>query len=401
MAAVFDRGGIITLQHSPFFFRLATITIRDSVTNIGVKMIQLHKGDCLNIMDTLPPDHFDAAVTDPPYHLHSTVKRFGGTRPAPQKRGYNGTFENIARGFIGQKWDGGDISFRVETWAKLLRVLKPGAHLVAFNHSRTYHRMASAIEDAGFEIRDSLMWIYSTGFPKSFKQTAALEKLGASPQTIAAFEGWGTGLKPAFEPIVVARKPLLESSIARQIISTGTGALNIDAARVPGGGHAGYKQPKNQTPRAENSFLSNLKTTPHLPSPGGGYPANIIHDGSQQVRANLPIDSAGRSVARFFYSAKADVADRRGSKHPTVKPHKLMRWLCRLVCPRGGLIIDPFAGSGATAWAAHAEGFSAAVIERETEFQNDIARGISAVSKSTLTEPAPDALSGQLSLFDV
>lgn len=265
--------------------------------------VTLHRGDCLEVMRSLPADHFDAIITDPPYHLASIVRRFGADDAAPAAHGTDGLFRRSSRGFMGKEWDGGDIAFRAETWAECLRVLKPGGHLLAFNHSRTFHHMAVAIEAAGFEARDSVLdlyttadawaafldsltgdqlgglrralagadsplmaWLYGTGFPKSHDVAKAIDKdltgivrgaAGAAkdgdprrsfgqhyersdkgdPITPAAQEwaGWGTALKPAFEPIFLARKPLSESSIARQHLATGTGGLNIDAARIPAG----------------------------------------------------------------------------------------------------------------------------------------------------------------------
>lgn len=372
--------------------------------------VTLHKGDCLAILDTLPADHFDAVVTDPPYHLASIVKRFGGKSAAPAGEGTDGNFARSSRGFMGKEWDGGDIAFRPDTWARVARVLKPGGHLVAFNHSRTWHRMAVAIEDSGFEIRDSLAWLYGTGFPKSHDVSKALDKLAGAERTVLTarpayglsngrarcghsdgalakitapasleakqWQGWGTSLKPAFEPIVLARKPLFESSIARQVLTTGTGALNIDAARIGDGADRNTDQ--------------------------GRWPANVTHDGSPEVLATLPLNSSGGpSVARLFYSAKANKGDRRGSNHPTVKPQALMQWLIRLICPKGGRILDPFGGSGSTGWAAAAEGIHADLIEMDPEYQADIARGIAALERITggLTDPAPDALPGQKSLF--
>jgi site-specific DNA-methyltransferase (adenine-specific) len=417
--------------------------------------VTLLAGDCLASLDAMPDCSVDAVVTDPPYHLTSIVRRFGASGAAAAKvpEGGTGAYARASRGFMGKEWDGGDIAFRPGTWGRVLRVLKPGGHLVAFNHSRTWHRMAAAIEDAGFEVRDSLLWLYGTGFPKSHDVAAGIDKLrddraevlevtawiadardragltnavldaafglngmaghwtsrksqpavptlaqwarlvdllGAKPPAevanlvarlnarkgepgeatagpAAEWEGWGTALKPAVEPIVLARKPLAESSVARQVLATGTGAINIDACRIPAEGKALQSQPR----KAANGWGAAPARDLH----SDRWPANILHDGSREVLDRLPVDGGG-SVARFFYSAKADAADRRGSAHPTVKPHALMRWLVRLVCPRGGVVLDPFGGSGATAWAAVAEGARAILCEREPEYLADIARNV-------------------------
>lgn len=193
--------------------------------------VRLLAGDCLAVLPTLRANSVDACVCDPPYHLASIVKRFGGKGAAPAKFGRDGAFARASAGFMGQAWDGGDLAFQPETWAAVLRVLKPGAFLTAFGAPKNYHRLAVAIEDAGFELRDSLMWVFGSGFPKRRDQ-----------------------LKPAFEPIVLARKPLSERSVAANVARWGTGALNIDAGRVN----------------------------------GGRWPANLLHDGSDDVVAAFP-----------------------------------------------------------------------------------------------------------------
>lgn len=257
---------------------------------------------------------FHACITDPPYHLASIVKRFGAANAAPAKsNGATGVFARASAGFMGKTWDGGDIAFRPEAWGTVYDALLPGAHLAAFGSPRNYHRMACAIEDAGFEIRESLLWLYGSGFPKSHDVT------------MDAWEGWGTSLKPAYEIIVLARKPL-DGTVSQNVWAHGTGALNIKACGV------------------------------HHPSDPVRWPANVLHDGCLPE----PID-------RYFYCAKASKAERLGSAHPTVKPLALMRWLCRLVTPPGGTILDPFAGSGTTGEAALLEGFRATLIERDAE----------------------------------
>jgi site-specific DNA-methyltransferase (adenine-specific) len=292
---------------------------------------------------------------------------------------------------MGKQWDGGDVAFRPETWAKVLRVLKPGAHLVAFGAPKNYHRLACAIEDAGFEIRDSLMWLFGTGFPKSHNLDGE-------------WIGWGTALKPAFEPIVLARKPMSEKSVAANVLRWGTGALNIDACRV--GNEGGTRKPRAMEKSETTSVGGYLNAKAGAPIDAGRWPANICHDGSDEVIAafpdapgqqryvgpehgdrpskgiygdfgcrppNAPREDSG-SAARFFYGSKADSDDRLGSKHPTVKPVDLMQWLCRLITPPKGTVLDCFAGTGTTGEAAWREGFNAVLIEREDEYRKDIAR---------------------------
>lgn len=355
--------------------------------------VRLLEGDCIASLKALPENSVDSVVTDPPYHLTAIVKRFGKSnmeQPADKDLSTvnAGAFRRLAGGFMGKSWDGGDIAFRAETWAEVLRVLKPGGHLVAFAGTRGAHRMVCAIEDAGFEVRDSLMWVYGTGFPKS-------HNVG---------DGWGTALKPAHEPICLARKPLSEKTVAANVLRWGTGAINIDGCRVEAECATGWggKAAGGGTWTEENCGLSK----DGAPRPAQGrWPANIVHDGSPEVLAGFPDTGASKSgakqtakrgtvalgdfagtsavvgydepagsAARFFYSAKASEKDRAGSKHPTVKPIALMQWLCRLITPPGGVVLDPFAGSGTTGAAARAEGFGALLCEREAEYIADICR---------------------------
>lgn len=351
--------------------------------------VTLHAGDCLVVLACLPDNSIDSVVTDPPYHLTSIVKRFGAENAAPAKAGKTGAYKRASAGFMGKQWDGGDIAFRVELWEQVLRVLKPGGHIVAFSGTRTYHRMACAIEDAGVEIRDQIGWAYGSGFPKSHNQKGD-------------WQGWGTALKPAWEPIVLARK-LLIGTVAANIHAHGTGALNIDGCRVATE-KGDYDHPGNSGIEDKRTvygdFANGNQSKPHAQ---GRWPANVIHDGSDEVVGAFPQTKSGYtdgskggvqqavfgkygagqfaesygdegSAARFFYTAKADADDRLGSKHPTVKPLDLMQWLVRLVTPPGGTVLDPFAGTGTTGEAAWREGFNAALIEREAEYQDDIRR---------------------------
>jgi DNA modification methylase len=320
--------------------------------------VRLMLGDCLVRLRELPDNSVDACVTDPPYGLS----------------------------FMGKAWDKGVPS--ADVWREVLRVLKPGGHLLAFAGTRTQHRMACAIEDAGFEIRDMIAWVYGSGFPKS-------HNLGGD------WQGWGTALKPSLEPITMARKPLT-GTVAGNMLEWDTGALNIDGCRV--GTDGGYSlidvsqadKDKAQTVNAYGRLL-NAKDRSD-PAPGKGrWPANLIHDGSDDATGFFH-DGA----ERFFYCPKADQADRddglegfrvasggerserlEGSAgqtayagtrtparniHPTVKPTDLMRYLCKLVTPPGGMVLDPFMGSGSTGRGAVLGGFGFIGIELDPEY---------------------------------
>jgi site-specific DNA-methyltransferase (adenine-specific) len=362
----------------------------------------------------------DSCVTDPPYHLTSIVKRFGSENAAPAQYGKDGAYARASVGFMGKQWDGGDIAFRPDVWLQVYRVLKPGAHLLAFGGTRTYHRMVCAIEDAGFEIRDCIQWIYGSGFPKSHNQKGD-------------WEGWGTALKPANEPIVVVRKPLSEKTIAANVMKWGTGALNIDGCRVPsddGNPSIERRESARRTgntpgrPGEYGSTITNRITAERYTEnhPGenlGRWPANIIHDGSEEVLDLFPETKSGTltpdmdvkettgwsggsyanrvknefqansgSAARFFYCAKANKNDRLGSKHPTVKPIKLISYLCRLVTPPNGVVLDPFAGTGTLASACHQENFGCVLVEREDEYITDIKRRISSLESTAEPQSA-------------
>lgn len=334
---------------------------------------QVLHGDCLHILKTLPDNSVDSVVTDPPYGLS----------------------------FMGKKWDY-DVP-TVDMWAECLRVLKPGGHLLAFAGTRTQHRMAVRIEDAGFDIRDMIAWVYGSGFPKSHNG-----------------EWGGTALKPALEPITVARKPLT-GTVEQNWREHGTGALSIDACRVATEDNlGGCAYAKNPTERdvmwgadAGNSWVRG--GAGDFAQPVGRWPANLIHDGSDEVLAAFPqakgqqgavgpqhgakssVNTYGDygprdlctprgdtgSAARFFYCAKASKKDRgEGNAHPTVKPTDLMRYLCRLVTPAGGVVLDPFLGSGTTGKAALLEGFRFIGIEMDA--------GYAALAEARIAAVAPD-----------
>ena len=324
----------------------------------------LHLGDCLEYMANMESDSADSIITDPPYGLT----------------------------FMGKEWDHGVPG--VPFWAEALRVAKPGATLLAFGGTRTFHRLACAIEDAGWEIRDCIMWIHGQGFPKS----SNIAKTTASAQ----WDGWGTALKPAFEPIIVAMKPI-DGTFANNALGHGVAGLWIDGARV---GHTVETWPKTRSFASgiSSGYTQGIQKGPTQftgETPQGRWPANVIHDGSDEVVAGFPVtkaatsrtnaghESIGRalfgggwagplypdtgSAARFFYCAKASRSERTHNgrienKHPTVKPLELMRYLCRLTkTPTGGIVLDPFMGSGTTGVAAIMEGRDFVGIERDVE----------------------------------
>jgi len=387
--------------------------------------VRLVHGDCVAVMRQMEPESVDAIVTDPPYGL----------------------------GFMGKKWD--SLPPGLEFAEAALRVAKPGAHIVAFGGTRTFHRLVCALEDAGWEIRDCLMWLYGTGFPKSHNGP------------------WGgTALKPAWEPIVLARKPLT-GTVASNVLEHGTGALNIDGCRVAGppssggagsgatalGQGSGWNAHTNHTTPIDRSMargrwpanvllddVAGAALDEQAGSAGAASPvrgtepsAAVAPDGVTGQRARVPgvfhADSGGPS--RFFYTAKASRSEReaglehlkpkqqdetrkdgapggdnprnRGNKkranhHPTVKPIDLMRWLARLVTPPGGTVMDPFAGSGTTLCAAGLEGFDAIGIEKTAEYL-PIIRGRVAhwTGESVEGWDAPrrdeDVVEGQMALF--
>lgn len=356
----------------------------------------VYEGSCLDVMPLLDEGSIGAIVTDPPYHLTSIVKRFGSANSAPAKTKQTGAFARASRGFMGQTWDGGDVAFRPETWAEAYRLLKPGGYLAAFSGTRTYHRMACAIEDAGFEIRDQLAWTYGSGFPKSHDVSKGIDKAAGADREVVGFDarkaaqqtpkiatgtfgdyagrpgeitapateaarrwqGWGTALKPAWEPICLARKPLV-GTVAENVLQFGTGALNIDGCRVEGVKDV----PASPRRAAQKATFGDLSKDPGTGSgwdPNvGRWPANILHDG----------EAGFGEQGRFFYCAKASKSDRGdGNNHPTVKPTDLMRWLCRLITPPGGTVLDPFTGSGSTGRGAVLEGFNFVGIEMDANY---------------------------------
>jgi site-specific DNA-methyltransferase (adenine-specific) len=405
----------------------------------------LHTGDCRDVMATMDAESVDAIVCDPPYGLS----------------------------FMGKGWDHGVPG--VDFWAEALRVLKPGGHLISFGGTRTYHRLAVAIEDAGFEVRDCLMWLYGSGFPKSHDVSKAIDKRAgaerdkirhkARPETSGTMAansdtrpwieqsrkagyhevasnnpitdlakqwyGWGTALKPAYEPAILARKPL-RGTVADNVAQWGTGGLNIDGCRVGSGGQLKWSAPRDMGFH-RGTYAEQYEATE---SPLGRWPANVILDeeaaealdaqsgatkGSYNIRRNQGTPSVERGkdyphlsygysdsggASRFFYTAKASRSEReagldgveakreadrnadnlpgednprnrsnnaRANHHPTVKPIALMRYMIRLVAPRGAVVLDPFMGSGSTGCAAMVEGMQFIGIDITPEYV-DIAR---------------------------
>lgn len=315
--------------------------------------IDLRFGDNRAIMATMSDNSVDSVVCDPPYEL--TSARPGGRSPATQGK--------VMKGFMGLTWDATGIANDPAMWAEVMRVLKPGGHLLAFSHARTYHRMVCAIEDAGFEVRDQIMWIYGQGMPKN-----------------------NSTLKPAHEPICMARKPFT-GTMAANVAKWGTGSINVEACRV-GPGHDGA----NRQDDARRYEGVGFHATPGTRggTQAGRHPANLIHDGTvlfpdaagqqgaltgdegstrtgavygsmNRGRTYEPRQDDTTSAARFFYCAKATRADRNSgaeNTHPTVKPEALMRYLVKLVTPAGGRVFDPFMGSGSTGKACVLEGFN-------------------------------------------
>ncbi len=518
-------------------------------------------GDMRERLRELPDSSVDSCVCDPPYHLTSIVKRFAKVSDLDREVAKKTPHRRTSSGFMGQQWDGGDVAFQPDTWAEVLRVLKPGGHLLAFSGTRTVHRMVCAIEDAGFEIRDSIAWIYGSGFAKSHnlkrnpicacnsnanplpqshdKPTTehnvrplrdsnlstgfnlgdqcgqvlqpslseqsppergaartqsqsgdgeqpgvegrllhrAGEGLSDDPepraseseakricfgthpggredvgspvgagrggppsgsqqseqrpdeledlrqpqralagtsyaghgqcshcgQLKAEYEGFGSALKPALEPICLARKPLSEKSIAANVLRWGTGAINVDGCRVEAQGRPAIDATARTTP-SQFGAMGGSKAIGSTDL--GRWPANLVHDSSDEVLAGFPESNVQKtrsnpdkesvtdqvfgfknkqkngaeylgdsgSAARFFYTAKADQAERhagldgKGNTHPTVKPVSLMQWLVRLVTPPGGVVLDPFMGSGSTGIACQREQFSFIGCELSPEY---------------------------------
>ena len=503
-------------------------------------------GNCLDKLKELEDNSIDAIVTDPPYDLVSINKRFGKENSAECKYGNDGSFQRLSKGFMGKEWDGTGIAFKKEVWEECLRVLKHGGHLLSFGGTRTYHRMTCAIEDAGFEIRDCVFWTYGSGFPKSLNIEKAINKKegvefeskpaegvgfmkpdsedwnvtknqliqkGESSLIAKEWEGWGTALKPAVEPIVMARKPLKEKTIVENVIKWGVGGINIDESRIStnedltiireGNKELDTNQQgwgfKSVSRGNQGRFPANLIWTHHpdckyvgtkkvkaisggrIGNAGSmlnmcgntyekGNPGKGDTEGNEMVESwecvegcpskefdkagitktkanenykwnNINCENAntftGRGVytprndegtparffksfsyeqedldyAPFYYCAKASKSERNegldgfeekqttggggltaeikedgsyetasaGGKyrsikgkqsniHPTVKPIKLMEYLIKMVTPKGGIVLDPFMGSGTTGCACVKNNYKFIGIEMTEEY---------------------------------
>lgn len=373
---------------------------------------RIDQGDCLAVMAGTDADSADAIITDPPYDL-TAASRGGSARtndPATPF-GRHRLQSRDGGGFMGQAWDATGVAFDSATWAAALRVAKPGAHLVAFGGTRTHHRLMVAIEDAGWEIRDCLMWLYGSGFPKSHNLSG----------------GVGTALKPAWEPIILARKPLA-GTVAANVARYGTGALNIDACRLETGGALKWSAPRGMGFSGGHNTPGAVGTRNSV----GRWPANVVldEDAAAALDATVGERMSGRldrsqikaanktygqqpkklqgiyeadtgGPSRFYYTAKASRSEREAglngaemrlvrrygeqaqgplpqqtprtersaaNHHPTVKPLALMRWLVRLVAPPGGLVLDPFAGSGSTGCAAVLEGCRFVGVDQDADY---------------------------------
>jgi site-specific DNA-methyltransferase (adenine-specific) len=398
---------------------------------INIEINNIYHGNCIELLRELEDNSIDSIVTDPPYEL----------------------------GFMGKKWDSTGIAYNVEMWKECLRVLKPGGHLLSFGGSRTYHRMACTIEDAGFEIRDQIMWIYGSGFPKSYDISKGIDKkFGAKREVVGKrvhptlknkpniksrayhvetlnsnenmeswditapatneakqWSGWGTALKPAHEPIVVARKPLSEKNVVDNVLKWGTGGINIDACRIEtnedltrncmglaSSSNEGWKRPWH-----EKAIKQVFEST------NGRFPANIIFDEEAKrlldeqsgITRSTKVKNKKKSydgesftgmlrgistpdiqyndvggASRFFYCAKASRKERgEGNNHPTVKPIALMKYLIKLVMPPNGIVLDPFAGSGTTLVAAKKLGFNYIGFEIEEQYIEIINKRLSTI----------------------
>jgi site-specific DNA-methyltransferase (adenine-specific) len=420
--------------------------------NMTKQTYKLINGDCIEEMKKMDANSIDSIVTDPPYEI----------------------------GFMGKGWDNTGIAYNKDVWKEALRVLKPGGHMLAFSSTRTYHRMVCAIEDSGFEIRDQLAWIYGSGFPKSQNVGKMIDKKAGATRKVVApspnrrsshakgngivkkqtspnsetycitepstddakkYDGWGTALKPAQEPIVLARKPLSEKTVAANVIKHTTGAINIDGCRVTT--ETDEDLSRKPTPAKGWKNSSKLNGSMNDDWKKGRWPANIIHDGSAEVlelfpdtgkgtgktvhqnrkrkgfmisgskdnkqTANSPDNYGdGGSAARFFYCAKANKQDRNNgdakNNHATVKPTMLMQYLVRMITPIGGTVLDPFNGSGSTGKAAMLLGkYNYIGIDLSSEYieisKARIEDAIKNAGKDTKEDTTPDTTEEETNFF--
>jgi len=388
-----------------------------------VPRFTLLKGDCLETLKTLDDNSIDSVLCDPPYHLQSIVDRYGDTDSAPPKFGTDGAFQRSSRGFMGKTWDGGDIAFRTDVWRECLRVLKPGGHLVAFGGTRTMHRITCAIEDAGFQVRDQLHWIYFSGFPKNHNISKAIDKAaGAERKVVGIASGggfksgriacpngdggapsitkpatpeaeqwsnWGTALKPACEPACLARKPLEKGlTIAENVLKWGTGGINIEESRFAYGDPCWVGPQEDPGTRAVGGWQDTLvggkcqKDFNYQQSHLGRWPANIYQcpkpsraekeAGLDHLVKKTGFDLNGRKPENVGHLNAAAGTGRTSTAiantHPTIKPTKLFEWIARLITPPGGVILDPFLGSGTTAVSGLSLGFDVVGCELTEEY---------------------------------
>ena len=359
------------------------------------KKYKLYQGDMLDMLEVIEPNSIDSIVTDPPYGLTSIVQRFGKEGSAPARtEGNDGSFARLSKGFMGKAWDGSGIEYNVEAWRKCYTALKAGGYLVAFGGTRTFHRIACAIEDAGFEIRDTIMWVYLSGFPKSLNLGIAIDKKNCGGeiddnedyevgQAHNKWSGWATALKPSYEPIIIARKPC-EGSCIDNVLKYGVGGVNIDECRI-GTEERTYKGMSQHKPENAGCFRDdNWQPKDIEVTVNGRYPTNVMFTYDDSTKAEVFKGFVGiEDAPSYFYCPKASQRDRdeglesfelqrkagygydRGfmdagegmfkerqtlkrNTHPTVKPCELMQYLVRLVTPKGGTVLDPFNGSGST-----------------------------------------------------
>ncbi len=415
---------------------------------------KIHIGNNIDVLKSFPENSIDTIITDPPYGLTSIVKRFGKEGSAPAKHGTDGAFARVSKGFMGQEWDGSGIEYSIELWSECLRVAKPGSIIMAFGGTRTWYRIATAIEDAGWEIIDSIAWLYGSGFPKSYDISKGIDKkLGiersvagtkmidvgmqsgnmhagrksnfvevnndvATSRDAVLWDGWKTALKPSFEPIIVAKKSL-DGTNVDNALKWGVCGFNIDGGRIEyisedDKNVGGRNKPTTSTKSMYGGdvyFDSKTKAEHSKANDLGRYPANTIlgcycecdtHDDDCPVRI---MDEQSKGASRFFYCAKSSKAERnaglhnlvtkqkiyngksatssddmkdvearfttqpQANFHPTVKPLKLMEYLCALTkTPTGGVVLDPFCGSGTTLLAARNTGREYIGIELNPEY---------------------------------
>lgn len=408
--------------------------------------MKLINGDSLEALRDLPSSSIEALVTDPPYGLGAMTQKQVTECLSAWSAGE--TWEPSGRGFMGKEWD--KWVPPPELWREVLRVLKPGAHGLVFAGSRTQDLMSVSLRLAGFEVRDTLMWLYGSGFPKSHNISKALDKKGNTLKVVGQgragktalgqssgynktynphtfditepnseqakqWEGWGTALKPAYEPCILVRKPL-EGTVAQNVLEHGCGGINVDGCRIDMMGE--------QVRCTDNGVSERTAYSPYTEAQvfhsheGGRYPANVLLDEASALRLD---EQAGRDVSRFFYSGKTSRGEReagcedlpqkkagamsggetrpdrptnhpmRANTHPTVKPIELMRYLVRMVTPRQGTVLDPFMGSGSTGCACALEGVDFVGVEREAEYHRIAEQRIAHWTEQR-EEPTPDPL---------